>query len=312
MRCTRSLLILASIVLLTAPASGQFAQPDTLYDGGSLSFAYAQTPFPFYSGEFAAEGEGLEPDGTLPPDATAAVGGAAVAAGTDSTTTVIYAVTANPGGTFDGALIALRTHGPLTAGSYPVDLENGTALFLYIDEAQEFSLPESQDMEGVMEWLEGLNPERVLVSLSGSINVAAVSADTLQGTFSGLTVDPEDVLFLVNVSEGQFALSGADATTSAPTVPSLAVPVVQAWPNPFNPRTSIVFSLPSAQAIEAAVYDLQGRRVRLLHQGPLGQGEQRLQWNGQDDDVRRAPAGVYLVRVEGDRWQDSVKVVLAP
>lgn len=312
MRCTRPLLILASIVLLTAPASGQFAQPDTLYDGGSLSFAYAQTPFPFYSGEFAAEGEGLEPDGTLPPGATAAVGGAAVAAGTDSTTTVIYAVTANPGGTFDGALIALRTLGALTAGSYPVDLENGTALFLYIDEAQEFSLPESQDMEGVMEWLEGLAPERVLVSLTGSINVAAVSADTLQGTFSGLTVDPEDVLFLVNVSEGQFALSGAEATTSAPTVPSLAVPVVQAWPNPFNPRTSVVFSLPSAQAIEAAVYDLQGRRVRLLHQGPLGQGEQRLQWNGLDQEARRAPAGVYLVRVEGERWQDSVKVVLAP
>ena len=169
MRCTRLFLILASVSLLTAPASGQFAQPDTLYDGGSLSFAYAQTPFPFYSGEFAAEGEGLEPDGTLPPDATAAVGGAAVAAGTDSTTTVIYAATVNPGGTFDGALIALRTLGALTAGSYPVDLENGTALFLYIDEAQEFSLPESQDMEGVMEWLEGLNPERVLVSLTGSI-----------------------------------------------------------------------------------------------------------------------------------------------
>ena len=66
------LFVLASLVVLLAilPARAQIADPDTLYDAGSLSFSYVQTPFPNYSGSFAAEGDGLLPDGTLPPGAT--------------------------------------------------------------------------------------------------------------------------------------------------------------------------------------------------------------------------------------------------
>lgn len=309
----RSLIALAAGLALFAaqPASAQFAAPDTLYDGGSLRFDYAQTPFPFYSGTFDAEGDGLDQDGNLPPGADAAVGGAAVALD-DSVTTVIYGVSANPGGTYDGALIVLRTLGPLTPGNYPVDLENGTTLFVFIDEAQDFSLPDSPEYDDVMQWLDSLAPEVVLVSISGSINVTTSTAESLQGTFSGLTVDPEDILFLVNVTGGEFDLIGADQTTSAPGPPQSAAPALAAWPNPFNPRTMVAFSLPAAQPVEAAVYDLAGRRVRTLHQGPLGAGEQRLAWQGLDGAGKRAPAGVYLVRVVGDRWQQSVKVVLAP
>jgi hypothetical protein len=309
----RSMIALAACLALFAaqPAAAQFALPDTLYDAGSLRFDYAQTPFPFYSGTFAAEGEGLDQDGNLPPGADAAVGGAAIAFG-DTVTTVIYGVTANPGGTYDGALIVLRTLGPLTPGNYPVDLENGTALFVFIDEAQDFSLPESPEYDDVMEWLDSLAPDVVLVSISGAINVTTSTAESLQGTFSGLTVDPENVLFLVNVTGGVFDLIGAEQTTSAPGSPLLSAPPLAAWPNPFNPRTTVVFSLPAAQTVEAAVFDLAGRRVRTLHQGPLGAGEQRLAWQGLDTAGKRAPAGVYLVRVVGDRWQESVKVVLAP
>lgn len=311
--CTLHAALAAVALLLTVlPASAQFGDPDALWDGGRVSFSYAQTPFPFYSGSFLAEGEGLLPDGTFPPDATAAVGGASVAAQPDTVTTIIYGVKANPSSTYDGALIVLRTAGPLTPGSYPVNLETASALFIFIDEAQSFTLPDSPEYQDVMDWLEALSPEKVLVSITGAINVAAAGSDTLHGTFSGLTVDPENALFLVNVSNGQFSLSGADLPTAAPVAPALAVPTVTAWPNPFNPRTSVVFSLPQAQAIDAAVYDLAGRRVRTLHQGPLAAGEQRLPWSGLDLADRRAPSGVYVVRVAGEGWQRGVKVVLAP
>ena len=312
LRFLAAALVPALLGLAAPPAGAQFAEPDTLYDGGSLSFSYAQTPFPFYSGTFQAEGGGLLPDGGFPPGAEAAVGGGSFAAQPDTVTTVIYGVTASPDDTYDGAMIVLRTAGPLTAGSYPVDTEGGTAIFLFIDDAQQFSLPEGQEFDEVMDWLESLQADRILVSISGTIHVAAASADTLQGTFSGLTVDPDNLVFFVNVSNGQFALSGADQASWAPGVPLAASPEVRAHPNPFNPQTSIVFSLPSAQTIEAAIYDLAGRRVRTLYRGALGQGEQRLLWRGQDEADRRAPAGVYLVRIRGDRWQSSVKVTLAP
>lgn len=298
-------------VWFPGPATAQIAVPDTLYTGGRVSFSYAQTPFPIYSGSFLADGPVLPPDGSFPPG-TAAVGGASAVTQPDSVTTVLYGATANHNGTYDGAVFALRTFGPLTAGTYPVDLTDGTALFLFIDEAQSFSLPDTLSADGVMQWLDDLDAEHILVSLTGSIVVAAASADTLYGSFSGLTVDPDNALFLVNVNNGQFALSGAAQTTAAPHPPIAAPMAIQAWPNPFNPRVNVMFSLPVAQWVDAAVYDLAGRRVRTLQAGSLGEGDQRLHWNGSDKNDRRAPAGVYLVRVQGPAWQASVKVVLTP
>ncbi|MDY0110911.1 MAG: FlgD immunoglobulin-like domain containing protein [Candidatus Krumholzibacteria bacterium] len=299
-------------VWFPGPATAQIAVPDTLYTSGRVSFSYAQTPFPIYSGSFLADGPALPPDGSFPPGVTEAVGGASAVTQPDSVTTVIYGATANPSGTFDGAVIALRTFGPLTAGTYPVDLTGGTGLFLFIDEAQSFSLPDTLSADGVMQWLDDLDAEHILVSLTGNINVTAASADTLHGTFNGLTVDPDNALFLVNINNGQFALSGATPTTAAPRPPVAAPAAIQAWPNPFNPRVNVVFSLPVAQRIDAAVYDLAGRRVQTLHAGSLDEGDRRLQWNGCDQADRRAPAGVYLVRVQGPAWQASVKVVLTP
>jgi len=305
--------ILAIAVLLGAvAASGQIAEPDTLYDAGSLSFHFAQTPFPNYSGDFTAAGEALAPDGTLPPGATQAVGGGSAAAALDTVATAIYAVVANPDGTFDGALVSLKTIGPLVPGSYPVSPTTGTAVFGFIDDATEFDLPDTLDQATVLQWLQDLPADHKLVSLSGSIQIAAVSADTLRGTFSGLTADLDNALFLVNVTQGQFALSGADPVAAAPTVPEAAAPRLRAWPNPFNPRVHVVFTLPRAETIRAAIHDPAGRRVRTLHVGRLEQGEQHLTWDGLDQAGNRAPAGVYLVRVQGGGWRSGVKVVLAP
>ncbi len=88
--------------------------------------------------------------------------------------------------------------------------------------------------------------------------------------------------------------------------------MLSAWPNPFNPRTSVVFALPAAETVTVAVYDPAGREVQTLHRGRLPAGEHRLHWNGTGAGGERSPAGVYLVRVRGEDWQRSVKVTLAP
>jgi hypothetical protein len=308
------LFVLASLVVLLAilPARAQIADPDTLYDAGSLAFDYAQTPFPFYAGSFAAAGEGLLPDGTLPPGATEAVGGGSALAAQDTVVTAIYGLTANADGTYDAALVALRTVGPLTAGSYPVDLTGGTAIFGFIDDAAEFDLPDTMDTEVLLQWIQDLPAAHKLISTSGSIQVAEASADTLHGSFEGTTLDIDSIFFLVNVSDGQFALSGADQPTAAPPLPAAATPIVRAWPNPFNPRTSVAFSLARPQEVEAAVFDLAGRRVRTLHRGPLEAGEHRFAWNGDRRGGERVPAGVYLLRVAGAGWRSTAKLTLAP
>ena len=82
--------------------------------------------------------------------------------------------------------------------------------------------------------------------------------------------------------------------------------LASAYPNPFNPATTLTLTLPQAQSVTVAAYDLLGRAVALLHRGPLAAGTHRLVF-----DATGLPSGVYLVRAEGQSasWTQTVTLV---
>jgi hypothetical protein len=81
--------------------------------------------------------------------------------------------------------------------------------------------------------------------------------------------------------------------------PSVEARTLTASPNPFNPQTTIRYSLASAGPVSLTIYDLRGRPVRsLLKSAHRAAGAQAVTWNGRDDAGVAAPSGVYLVRVE--------------
>jgi hypothetical protein len=92
--------------------------------------------------------------------------------------------------------------------------------------------------------------------------------------------------------------------------PEPAVSSLRAYPNPFRAETMVAFRLPRAMDAEIAVYDLAGRRVRQLRSGAAASGESRVAWDGRGESGRRAPAGVYWVRLRGESVEDARRVVL--
>lgn len=83
-----------------------------------------------------------------------------------------------------------------------------------------------------------------------------------------------------------------------------------ARPNPFNPRTSLVFTLDRRAAVNLRIYDLRGRLVATLVQAVLPAGRHEAQWSGRDEAGGNAPAGIYLCRLDdGLRWR-SQRLVL--
>lgn len=76
-------------------------------------------------------------------------------------------------------------------------------------------------------------------------------------------------------------------------------------PNPFNPRTTLTFTLAGAQSVRIAVHDLAGRRVATLAEATFGEGEHRLAW-----DAAGLPSGSYVVRMEMAHGISSTKVTL--
>ncbi|MBT7310546.1 T9SS type A sorting domain-containing protein, partial [bacterium] len=82
-------------------------------------------------------------------------------------------------------------------------------------------------------------------------------------------------------------------------------------PNPFNPRTQISFTMPSAGHASVQVLNLRGQLVSTLLDNSVDVGDYTLQWNGLDDNGRSVPSGVYLVRATGAGNINISKVVLA-
>lgn len=72
---------------------------------------------------------------------------------------------------------------------------------------------------------------------------------------------------------------------------------LRSYPNPFNPQTRIAFSLGAPGEVLIAVYDLRGRLVRSLLDGPLEAGDHAVEWNGQDALGRALPSGTYFCRL---------------
>ncbi len=95
-------------------------------------------------------------------------------------------------------------------------------------------------------------------------------------------------------------------------VPGVPVPMaaVSAWPNPFNPSTTIAFTLPSAGPVRVTIHDLQGRLVRTLVQETLPTGKYTRRWDGRTDGGESVASGLYFARMIGGDATAVAKLTL--
>ena len=85
------------------------------------------------------------------------------------------------------------------------------------------------------------------------------------------------------------------------------------YPNPFNPAVVLPLDLAKdAAGVSLTVYDVLGRRVRQVWQGPLGAGRHRFTWDGCDETGKAVAAGVYIYQVEVDGQIEAKKTTKLP
>ena len=99
------------------------------------------------------------------------------------------------------------------------------------------------------------------------------------------------------------------AASAVDEVPGAALRM-SAWPNPFNPRTSLRVEMPSAGALELIVYSAAGQRVATIFEGQATAGSHDFVWNGLDDAGREVSSGVYQWSMIADGHSETLKLVL--
>jgi hypothetical protein len=81
----------------------------------------------------------------------------------------------------------------------------------------------------------------------------------------------------------------------------------QNHPNPFNPQTTIAYTLDRSQDITLTVYTINGRLVRVLEVGYMQAGSHQVVWDGRDDNGTQVGSGVYIYRLRGERGDQLLK-----
>ena len=71
-----------------------------------------------------------------------------------------------------------------------------------------------------------------------------------------------------------------------------------ASPNPFNPETSINYTVRNSGNVSIRIYSLQGRLVRTLFEGYTAAGSNEVRWNGRDNSGNTVGSGLYFVKVQ--------------
>ena len=83
-----------------------------------------------------------------------------------------------------------------------------------------------------------------------------------------------------------------------------------AYPNPFNPVTTLRYDLPEGALVNITIYDMMGRQVKSLMKDQQTAGHRSLQWNATNNAGSPVSAGIYLYMIRAGDFRQTRKMVL--
>lgn len=126
--------------------------------------------------------------------------------------------------------------------------------------------------------------------------------DTEQGTGSVTVrwVDPMTILTRPTVDIEDVGISNAP----------ISFKLNQNHPNPFNPSTTIHYTLPKESDVHLQIYNMLGQQINQLISSTQSSGTHSIQWNGKDQQGNQVPAGIYFYQLQAGDFVQTKKMVL--
>ncbi|MDD4310655.1 MAG: choice-of-anchor J domain-containing protein, partial [Candidatus Cloacimonetes bacterium] len=118
------------------------------------------------------------------------------------------------------------------------------------------------------------------------------------------------------VSDDKFVFCVDDVTVEGaspnedPIVPVIATELKNNYPNPFNPETTISFSVKEAAPVTLEIYNVKGQLVKTLVNNVMDAGNHSAVWNGMDNNGRSVASGMYYYKMNAGKYSSTKKMVL--
>jgi len=168
------------------------------------------------------------------------------------------------------------------------------------------SIPQSFTLYSMGEYLPNDSGFEIPATESISYVISYVAGETV--------TDFNDVIYIMSNDPDLAELTIPISVTGKMANNDVINPVMTAlkgnYPNPFNPETSIRFSLKDAGRVKIAVYNLKGQMVRKLIDRELDSGFHSVVWDGRDESGKNVASGIYFYRMESDSYTANRKMML--
>jgi hypothetical protein len=120
----------------------------------------------------------------------------------------------------------------------------------------------------------------------------------------------QDVIVIVyNTIILDFVLE-RETSDDDPQNPVVATALNGNYPNPFNPETTISYSVKEAGRVKLEIYNIRGQLVRTLVDADHASGHYKQVFNSKDNRGRSISSGVYLLRMSAPGYQKTSKMIL--
>lgn len=211
---------------------------------------------------------------------------------------------------WDGALLKVRIGGSqiVLAGAFSYDFDP-----FYPNQFYRMSGASANPLQDLACWSGDVTPNFSSVHLQfpGLAGQQVellwdLGTDGAVGTASGMFVDNVVVRSIAFACSTCVPTGIAGGETTPP-----AFRITGVVPNPFNPETTIRFTLPERVAVTGEVWSVKGERVRVLARDRVyDAGENSLRWNGRNDNGEAVASGVYFVRLKSRIGEQVTRAVL--
>ncbi len=83
----------------------------------------------------------------------------------------------------------------------------------------------------------------------------------------------------------------------------------RAYPNPFNPTTTIRVEMAKTAEASLVIYNVMGQKVKTLHSGSLEKGTKNFKWNGTDNAGKQVASGLYFYQLKTQNNMQTKSVI---
>ncbi|MDO9577987.1 MAG: choice-of-anchor J domain-containing protein [Candidatus Cloacimonadales bacterium] len=146
----------------------------------------------------------------------------------------------------------------------------------------------------------------------------------LDGVFQGNTID-EDWLFtdlivgqpyeagvvaVYSDGESDMATITFSGNAEANNILAASYALKGNYPNPFNPSTTIAFSVSTPGHVTLEIFNIKGEKVKTLIDGTLSVNDYTVNWNGNDDSGKSVASGLYFYKMKANNFVSTKKMIL--